>query len=343
MTTTQNDPTTHPTPDGRATMKAIVQASYGTDPDRVLELTDVARPSIGDDQVLVRVAAASVDMGTWHCMTGLPYAMRLAGFGVRAPKATNPGRCLAGTVELVGGKVTGFAPGDEVFGTCRGSFAQYVCVDPSRLAHKPLGVSFEHAAAAPISGATALQAIRKAGVRQGHRVLIIGASGGVGSFAVQMAKAAGAEVTGVCSAAKADLVRSLGADHVVDYAGGSTDGVAPRYDAIIDIAGNRPLRQLRRALTRRGTLVIVGGETDGRWFGGVGRSLRAVLLSPLVRQRLTMLASSENAGDMEAVAAMICSGSVTPAIDRTFPLDDAAAAIRYLRAGHARGKVVIAL
>ena len=198
-------------------MQAIVQTRYGTTPETVLRLATIARPTIDDDEVLVRVAAASVDKGTWHVMTGLPYAMRLAGFGLRAPKAPNPGRCLAGTVESVGSGVTAFKTGDEVYGTCLGSFAEYASAKPSMLAAKPANLSFEQAASVPISGSTALQAIRKANVQPGQHVLIIGASGGVGTFAVQIAKASGAVVTGVCRTDKADLVRSLGADHVIDY------------------------------------------------------------------------------------------------------------------------------
>ena len=324
-------------------MRAIVQHRYGTDPDAVLELAEIATPTIADDQVLVRVAAASVDMGTWHVMTGLPYAMRLAGFGVRTPKAPNPGRCLAGTVESGGKDVIGFAPGDAVYGTCDGSFAEYARVETSMLAPKPTSVSFEQAATVPISGGTALQTVRKARVQPDQHVLILGASGGVGTFAVQIAKAFGAEVTGVCSTAKTDLVRALGADHVVDYTREDATGGVQRYDVILDIGGNRPLSQLRRALTSAGTLVIVGGETGGRWLGGFDRSLRAELLSPFVGQRLTMLASSENAGDLKVLAELIDSGQVTPAIDRTYPLSETAEAIRYVRAGHARGKVVITM
>src|SRR4051812_16682010 len=273
------------------TMSAIVQAAYGMAPEAVLRLAEIARPTIGDDEVLVRVAAASVDMGTWHCMTGMPYAMRLMGFGVRSPKASNPGRALAGTVASVGKNVTEFTPGDEVYGSCDGSFAEYARVETSMLAVKPANLSFPQAAAVPISGGTALQAVRKANVQPGQKVLIVGASGGVGTFAVQLAKAFGAEVTGVCSTAKVDLVRSLGADHVIDYTRDDFAAGDHRYDAILDIGGNRRLSDLRRVLTPRGTLVIVGGETDGRWLGGFDRSLRAVLLSLFVRQTLSMLAS----------------------------------------------------
>jgi NADPH:quinone reductase-like Zn-dependent oxidoreductase len=341
MKTAAIDQPAHPTPTSVETMRAIVQHRYGTDPDAVLELTETVRPTIDDDEALVRVAAAGVDRGTVHCMTGLPYAMRLAGFGVRSPKAPNPGRSLAGTVESVGKDVTEFKPGDEVYGSCDGSFAQYARVETSTLAPKPANLSFEQAAAAPVSAGTALQAVRKAKVQPAQKVLIVGASGGVGTFAVQIAKAFGAEVTGVCSTAKTDLVRALGADHVIDYTRDDfTDG-EQRYDVILDIGGNRRLSHLRRALTSRGTLVIVGGETSGRWLGGFDRSLRAVLLSPLVSQTLGMLASTENAEDLRVLQDLIESGHVTPAIDRTYPLSETAAAIRYLSEGHARGKVVI--
>jgi NADPH:quinone reductase-like Zn-dependent oxidoreductase len=325
------------------TMSAIVQDQYGTAPEQVLRLAEIARPTIGDDEVLVHVRAASVDMGTWHVMTGLPYAMRLVGFGVRAPKAPNPGRCLAGTVESVGKDVTAFGPGDEVYGSCDGSFAQFAPVDTSMLAPKPANLSFEQAAAVPISGGTALQAVRKAQVRSGHKVLIIGASGGVGTFAVQIAKAFGAEVTGVCSTAKADLVRGLGADHVIDYTVDDFADTANRYDVILDTGGNRKVADLRRALAAHGTLLIVGGETGGRWLGGFDRSLRAVLLSPLVGQKLGMLASKENGEDLRILGDLIESGQVTPAIDRTYPLSETAAAIRYVHEGRARGKVVISV
>ncbi len=276
-------------------MRAIVQDTYGVAPEEVLRMAEIARPAIGDDEVLVRVAAASVDRGTWHVMAGLPYLMRAAGFGVRTPKATNPGRCLAGTVESVGKNVTGFLPGDEVFGTSERSFAEYVAAKPGRLAPKPASLSFEQAAAVPISGMTALQAVRdRAKVTAGEKVLIIGASGGVGTFAVQIAKAFGAEVTGVCGPTKVDLVRAVGADHVVDYSREDFAGGEARYDVILDIGGSSPLARLRRALAPRGRLVIVGGMTDGRWFGGIDRQLRAKLLSPFVGQKLGSLMASEN-------------------------------------------------
>jgi NADPH:quinone reductase-like Zn-dependent oxidoreductase len=324
-------------------MRAIVQHRYGTQAELVLQLEELAKPAIEDDEVLVRVAAASVDMGTWHCMTGMPYAMRLMGFGVRSPKASNPGRALAGTVESGGKKVTEFKPGDEVYGSCDGSLAEYARVATTMLAIKPANLSFEQAAAVPISGATALQAVRKANVQPGQNVLIIGASGGVGTFAVQIAKAYGAEVTGVCSTAKMDLVRALGADHIIDYTADDYTAGELRYDVILNIGGNRRLSHLRRALTPRGTLVIVGGESDGRWLGGFDRSLRAVLLSLFVRQNLFMLASTENARDLNELRDLIESGQVTPSVDRTYPLSEAPNAIRYVREGRAKGKVVVSV
>jgi NADPH:quinone reductase-like Zn-dependent oxidoreductase len=322
-------------------MKAIVQDAYGEVPEVALRFGEVERPNAGDDEVLVRVAAASVDRGTWHVMTGLPYAMRLAGFGVRSPKAPNPGRALAGTVESVGQRVTEFEPGDEVYGTCDGSFAEYARAKVSMLAPKPMQCSFEQAAAAPISGVTALQAVRKAKVQTGHNVLITGASGGVGTFAVQIAKAFGAIVTGVCSTAKMDSVRAVGADHIIDYTREDFADGEHRYDVILDIGGNRSLSDLRRALTRRGTLVIVGGETGGRWLGGFDRSLRSVVLSPFVSQTLCMLASRENCEDLNRLGDLVESGDVASAVDRTYPLRETPAAIRYVSENRARGKVVI--
>jgi NADPH:quinone reductase-like Zn-dependent oxidoreductase len=275
-------------------------------------------------------------------MAGLPYPIRLAGFGARRPKGPNPGRNLAGTVESVGKDVTGFKPGDEVYGIGDGSFAEYARARAGKLALKPANLSFEQAAAVPVSALTALQAVRDhAQVQAGQKVLIVGASGGVGSFAVQIAKAFGAEVTGVCSTAKVDLVRDLGADHVIDY---TTDDFASgehRYDTILDIGGNASLSRLRRALTAHGRLVIVGGETDGSWLGGFDRQLRAQLLSPLVSQKLGTFVASENAEDLMALRDLIEAGKVAPAIDRTYPLGDVGAAIRYVIEGHARGKVVI--
>jgi len=330
------------TPTAPAAMRAIVQDTYGT--AAVLQLAQVARPSIGDDEVLVRVRAAGLDRGTWHLMTGQPYLMRIMGFGLRAPKNRVPGLDVAGTVAEVGSAVTGFAVGDGVFGISRGSFAEFAAVREDKLAHKPANLSFEEAAVVPISAGTALQALTDAGqVRAGQRVLIIGASGGVGTYAVQLARAFGAEVTGVCSTGKIDLVRSLGADHVVDYTRDDFADTLGRYDLILDIAGNATLSRLRGALTRTGSLVIVGGEEGGRWTGGFGRSLRAPLLSMFVRQRLMMLVSKERASDQERLKTLVAAGKVAPAIDSTYPLSGVPEAMRRLAAGGVRGKVAISL
>jgi NADPH:quinone reductase-like Zn-dependent oxidoreductase len=324
-------------------MTAVVQDRYSSAPEGLLRVARIDRPAISDDEVLVRVHAASVDRGTWHIMAGLPYPIRLAGFGLRRPRYANPGRSLAGTVEAAGTGAPGFAPGDQVYGTCNGSFAEYVTVPPDKLAAKPTNLTYEQAAAAPISAVTALQGLRDRGqVQPGHKVLIIGASGGVGTFAVQLAKAFGAEVTGVCSTSKVDLVRSLGADHVIDYTTSDADD-GQRYDVVLDTGGHRSLRRLRRALAPRGTLVIVGSETDGRWLGGFDRTVRAMLLSPFVSQRLAPLASSENAADLIVLTELVESGQVTPVVDRTYPLEEAAAAIRHMLDGKARGKLVVSV
>jgi NADPH:quinone reductase-like Zn-dependent oxidoreductase len=325
-------------------MKAIVQDGYGS--AEVLELRDIGRPAIGAEEVLVKVRAAGVDPGVWHLMTGQPYLVRAMGFGLRRPKVAVRGRDLAGVVEAVGAGVTRVRPGDEVYGTCeRGSFAEYAAAPQQRLAARPANVSFEQAAAAPVSGVTALQGVRDVGrVQPGHQVLVIGAAGGVGSFAVQIAKAFGAAVTGVCGPAKADLVRSLGADGVIDYTREEVDRDGARYNVVIDTAGNRPLSLLRRAMTAHGTLVLVGGEHGGgRVLGGFDRQLRAPLVSLFVGQRLRALIAKERAADLEALTRLIESGSVTPVIDRSYPLADAPDAIRYLAEGHAAGKVVITL
>ncbi len=333
---------TVPSPADTETMKAIVQDEYGTEPEAVLRLAEIERPAVGDGEVLIQVHATSVDRGTWHLMTGLPSLMRMMGFGFRRPKAPNPGRSLAGTVEAVGKDVADFAPGDEVYGTCDGSFAEYVHAGVALLARKPANLSFDEAAAVPVSGLTALQAVRdRAQVRPGQKVLVIGASGGVGTFAVQIAKAFGADVTGVCSSAKIDFVRALGADHVLDYGRDDFADGRHRYDVILDIGGTSRLSRLRRALTPHGRLVIVGGETDGRWLGGFDRQLRAIALSPLVSQKLGILAASENAADLSVLRELLETEKIAPAIDRTYPLSEAAAAIRYVYAGHACGKVVI--
>lgn len=322
-------------------MKAVVQDTYGS--TDVLELRDIDTPAIADDEVLVRVAAAGVDRGVWHLMTGRPYPVRLAGFGVRAPKAPVLGMDVSGVVEAIGKNATKFQPGDEVFGIGKGTFAEHAAAGEEKLVRKPQNLSFERAAAVAVSGLTALQGLRDHGqVRPGQKVLIVGASGGVGTYAVQLGKALSTEVTGVCSGAKADLVRSLGADRVIDY---TQDDFAEegRYDMILDIGGNSSLSRLRRALTPRGTLVIVGGETGGRWLGGADRQIRALVLSRFVGQKLTTFVSKENREDLNTLKGLIESGKVTPSIDRSYPLSEVPEAIAYVNGGNARGKVVIAL
>jgi NADPH:quinone reductase-like Zn-dependent oxidoreductase len=322
-------------------MKAIVRDRYGS--ADVLRLSEVEVPEVADDEVLVRVRAAGLDRGAWHIMAGLPYLIRVAGYGLRRPKARGLGSELAGVVEAVGANVTGLAPGEAVFGAGGASFAEYAVTRPDKLARMPANVSFEQAAAVPVSAVTALQALRDHGrVDQGQRVLVIGASGGVGTFAVQIAKALGAVVTGVSSPQKLDLVRSLGADHVIDYTRADITDDGTRYDVVLDIGGNRTLSQLRRVLTRDGTLVIVGGEGGGRWTGGIHRQLGATVLSLFVGQRLGTLIAKPNRADLEALRSLIEAGSDSPAVDRVIALDGVPDAIRDLTAGRVRGKIVIA-
>jgi NADPH:quinone reductase-like Zn-dependent oxidoreductase len=319
-------------------MKAIVRETYG--PPEELQLSTVDEPAIGDDDVLVRVVAAGVDQGVWHLVTGLPKAIRLAGFGVRKPKNHVPGMDVAGVVTAVGGNVTRFRPGDEVFGSGTSTYAERATVPAKNLVPKPTNVSFEEAAAVPISGLAALQGLRKGNVQAGQRVLVIGAGGGVGSYAVQLAVAAGAEVTGVCRTQKIDFVRSLGAAEVLDYTSeGITDG-GRRYDLILDTGGNRTLRELRRALTPTGTLVIVGAEVGGR-KQGVERQLLAMLLTPFIKQKLRSYVSMPNQADLQTLADHLAAGTLRAPVDRTFPLADAGAAITYMRDGKAKGKVVL--
>jgi NADPH:quinone reductase-like Zn-dependent oxidoreductase len=321
-------------------MRAIVQDAYGS--TEVLHPGEIDRPEIAAHEVLVKVAAAGMDRGTWHSMAGKPYLMRIMGFGFRRPKNRVPGLDVAGTVVTVGSEVTRFKPGDEVFGMSRGSFAEYAAVREDKLAHKPASLTFEQAAVVPISGGTALQGLRDSGrIEAGQKVLVIGASGGVGTYAVQLAKAFGAVVTGVSSTAKVDLVRSIGADHVIDYTKDDYLDGAIRYDLILDIGGNNSLSRLRRALTPKGTLVIVGGEEGGKVTGGFGRQIRALVLSLLVGQRLTMLASTERYTDLEALSPFLENGQVTPVIDRTHSLGEVPEAMAHLEAGHARGKIAI--
>ncbi|MFD2093979.1 NAD(P)-dependent alcohol dehydrogenase [Blastococcus deserti] len=319
-------------------MKAIVQETYG--PPGQLRLADVEEPVVGDDDVLVRVVAAGVDQGVWHVITGRPHLIRLAGFGVRRPKNPVPGMDVAGTVTAVGANVTRFRPGDEVFGTGQGTYAEYASVPAKNLVPKPANVSFEEAAAVANSGLAALQGLRKGDLRAGQRVLVIGAGGGVGSYAVQLAVAAGAEVTGICSTAKVDFVRSLGADDVLDYTREQITDGGRRYDVILDTGGNRRLRELRRALTPDGTLVITGAEVGGL-RQGIERQLLAMLLSPFIRQNLRSYMSGPTEADLQTLADHLAAGTLRAPVDRTFPLADAGAAIEHLRAGRVRGKVVI--
>jgi NADPH:quinone reductase-like Zn-dependent oxidoreductase len=319
-------------------VKAWVQDRYGG--AETLELRGVPAPSPGPGEVLVRVRAAGIDRGTEHLMTGLPLAMRL-GTGIRRPRQPTPGRDLAGVVEAVGERVTRFAVGDAVFGTGRGALAELARAREDRLAPKPAGLSFEEAAAVPVSAQTALQGLRDVGrVEAGQTVLVIGASGGVGSYVVQLATAFGAEVTAVCSTGKLDFVRSLGADHVIDYTRSDVEEGNRRYDLILDIGGNRPVSRLRKLLTARGTLVIVGGEDAGRWLG-MRRQLGAVALSPFVRHRLAMYVTKENVRHLETLRGLADRGGFRPAIDRVFPFESAPEAIARLESGAARGKVVV--
>jgi NADPH:quinone reductase-like Zn-dependent oxidoreductase len=322
------------------TMRAVVHDRYGT--AEVLRLGDAPRPAIGDHEVLVEVHAAGLDRGTEHLITGKPYAVRLA-MGLTRPKNPIPGRDVAGVVVEVGAAVERFSVGDEVYGVAPGSFAECAVAPESKLALKPAGLSFPQAAVVPVSAATALRALVDVGhVEAGQSVLVIGASGGVGSYAVQIAKAHGAEVTGVCSAAKADLVRSLGADQVIDYAQDDFADGSRRYDLIIDIAGNPSLRRLRRALRPRGTAVFVGGEDAGAVLG-MGRQLRGALLSGFIKQRLSLLVTKESGEDYERLTDLIEAGRLVPSIDRTYPLEKVPLAMRQLEAGRVRGKVAIAV
>lgn len=322
-------------------MKAIVNDNYGS-PDE-LELAEVDKPALNPDGVLVRVRAASVNPYDWHLMRGLPYLVRVSE-GLRRPKLAIKGVDLAGVVEAVGENVTELRPGDEVFGGSAGAFAEYACGKEKGLAPKPAGITFEQAAAVPIAGFTALQALRDRGqLEAGQRVLVNGAAGGVGTFAVQIAKAFGAEVTGVCSTRNLELVRSLGADHVIDYTADDFTKQGRRYDLILDAVGNRSLRRLRRVLAPKGRLVLVGGGNGGRWIAPVLGPIKAVLLSPFVSQELKPMLATRKKEDLLTLKEMIEAGQITPVIDRTYPLTETPEAIRYLEAGHARGKVVIAV
>jgi NADPH:quinone reductase-like Zn-dependent oxidoreductase len=321
-------------------VKAIVQDVYG--PADVLRFEDVETPVAERDEVLIRVGAASAFIGDWHVMTGTPYAIRLVS-GLRTPKQRVRGQDVAGIVETVGDGVTGFAVGDEVFGIGAGTFAEYATARPGKLAPKPANLSFEEAATVPTTGCTALQGLRDvAKVHEGQRVLVIGAAGGVGSFAVQIAKAFGAHVTGVCSTSKVELVRSIGADEIIDYMREDIADGSRRYDVIFDTAGNREVSELRDALTPKGTLVLAGGEGGGRWLG-MGRTIRAKARSPFVGQKMTNFLARPKAEDLLELKELIEAGKVAPVIGATYALNDVPAAMAEIGAGHGRGKVVITI
>jgi len=348
MDTKQRDPETRQQPEATSsgalpsTMRAIVQDEFGQAGDVLRMEQNEPLPEIAGGEVLVKVRAAGVDRGVWHLIAGLPYMVRIAGFGIRRPKLRVPGFDFAGRVERVGNGVTSLKPGDEVFGIARGSFAEYACAVEDKVVATPRNLPPEQAAAIPISGLTALQAVRdQAKLKPGERVLILGASGGVGSFATQIARDFGAEVTGVCSTDKVEMVRELGADHVIDYTRGSLADTGEKYDAILDIGGNRSLSELRRLLKPKGRLVIVGGEDAGKLLGGTDRQLRAMLLSPFVSQKLRAFVSSENGKDIAALKELVDSGRLKPVIDRTFPLEQASEAVEYVAEGRASGKVVL--
>jgi NADPH:quinone reductase-like Zn-dependent oxidoreductase len=326
------------------TMRAITQRRYGN--AEVLTLNTIDRPMCGAEEILVKVKAAGLDRGTWHLMTGLPLTIRL-GFGLRGPKNPVPGLDLSGTVVATGSGTSRFKVGDEVFGIGKGSFAEFAVAKESKLALKPPSLGFEQAAAIPVSGMTALLGLCDFGqLKAKQKVLIIGASGGVGTYAVQIAKALGAEVTGVCSTSKIDLVRSLGATHIIDYTKEnlaeviSSQGRAP-FDLIFDLGGSVSLRKLVRALSSDGSLVLAGGEQGGKWFGIVSRSLAGVAMNPFVKQRIRMLVSKEHHTHLERLSTFVTNGELTPSIDHAYPLTEAAQAMRHLESGRARGKIVI--
>lgn len=319
-------------------MKAIVQSRYGS-PD-VLRLEEIAKPVLKDDEVLVRVRAAAVNTGDWHLLRGVPYVMRLV-FGLRGPRRKTPGLDISGQVEAVGGNVQQLRPGDEVFGWCKGAFAEYACTAENNLLPKPSNLTFEQAAAVGDSAFTALAAVRDQGkVQPGQRVLINGASGGVGTFAVQIAKSFGANVTGVCSTTNIDLVRSLGADQIIDYTNEAFTQSAGRHDAMLDLVGNRSLSDCRRVLTPRGTYVLVGVKDMGRWFG-LGRQFKALLLSPAVGQRMRVFVARHTREDLAVLRELVETGKVAPVIDRHYSLTDVPEALRYQGEGHPHGKIVI--
>jgi NADPH:quinone reductase-like Zn-dependent oxidoreductase len=330
---------------GELGVKAIVRDNYG--PSDVLELEDLGKPEPGDGEVLVRVHATSVNPADWHILRGDPYVSRLQ-LGLREPKDKVLGCDVAGRVETVGKNVTMLRPADEVFGSPFmhgfGAFAEHLGISEDLLAPKPANLSFEQAAAVPLAASTALQGLRDHGrIEPGHKVLIVGASGGVGTFAVQIAKSFDTEVTGVCSTRNVEMVRTLGADHVIDYTKEDFAQSGRRYDLIFQLAGTRSPSECRRALTPKGTLVLSSGESDGRWIGPIGRIIKALVLSPFVSQKMVSFTVKPNKEDLLFLRQLIEGGKLAPVIDRTYPLAEVPEAIRYLEEGHARGKVVISV
>lgn len=328
--------------DKNVCMKAIVQRQYG--PPSILELQEVDQPTVdGDDRVLIKVRAAAVNPVDWHDMTGTPYIARLQ-TALRKPKRATIGTDVAGTVEAVGTKVTRVQPGDEVFGGALGSLAEYATAAEDKVASKPANLTFEQAASVPIAALTALQALRDKGkLHSGQTVLINGAAGGVGTFAVQIAKALGAEVTGVCSTANVDMVTSLGADHVVDYTKDDVAAGTARFDVMLDNVGNRTLSDCRRVLQPKGIYVIVGGPKKGRLLGPAGRMVKALVVFLFAGQKAAPMLAKINHDDLAALADMLASGTITPVIDRTYPLADTADALRHLEGGHTKGKLVVTI
>ena len=321
-------------------MRAVTQDRYGD--SSVLAVTDIARPTIAADEVLVEVRAAAIDRGTEHLMTGLPWLIRIAGFGLRRPKQPVLGLDVAGVVREVGANVTRLQVGDEVFGIASGSIAEFAAAKETKLAHKPAGVTFEQAAASTVSGIAALQALTDVGgLVAGQRVLVIGASGGVGTFAVQLARVLGATVDGVAGARNRELVESLGADTVYDHNVTELEDIDQRYDLILDIGGRNSVRRIRRLLTDDGTLVLVGGEGGNRVTGGIGRQVRAAMRSPFLRHRMKMFISTEHHDFIDRLAVHLASGQVAPHIGGRFPLDRAIDAVQMLEAGMSQGKTVI--
>jgi NADPH:quinone reductase-like Zn-dependent oxidoreductase len=319
-------------------MKAIVYHHYGS-PD-LLRCEEIGKPTAGDDEVLIRVRAASVNPFDWHFMRGTPYMVRLVA-GLRKPKVIRLGVDVAGLVEAVGRNVTQFHADDEVFGACTGAFAEYVCASEKDLVLKPANVTFEQAAAVPVAACTSLQGLRKGQIQPGHKILINGAAGGVGTFAVQIAKSLGAEVTGVCSTKNVEMVRSIGADDVIDYTQENFTQSGKRYDVVFDTVGNHSLSDCRRVLGPKGTLVMVGGVSKGNWLAPFVPPLMALVMSPFLSQTLAPVLSKRSKEDLTIMQGLLEAGKVIPVIDRTYPLSEVPEAIRHLEEGHARGKVVI--